>query len=134
MIGTLFNAKEYSLKPKATIQQSGKLGFNRDAIDQLKISDGKGVILAPDTGDKKTYYMALVDEPTQQAFPVRVSGQYFYINTKQLFDKLEIDYTRNSCIFDLIRCDRYDEQIGGECYKMTLRMSVRTQDDDNVEE
>lgn len=133
MIGAIFNAKEYSLKPKATIQQSGKLGFNRDAIDQLKISDGKGVVLAPETSDKKVFYMALVDEPGEQAFPVRVSGQYFYINTKQLFDKLEIDYAQNTCIFDLIRYDKFDEPIGGECYKMNLRMSERTQDD-SIEE
>ena len=129
MIGQIFNAKEFSLKPKATIQQSGKLGFNRDAIDQLKISEEKGVVLAPDTSDKKVYYMAMVDIQGEHVFPVRVSGQYFYINTKQLFDKLEVDYANNSCIFDLVRCDKYDEQIGGECYKMTLRMSVRTQED-----
>ena len=133
MIGTIFNAKEYSLKPKATIQQSGKLGFNRDAIEQLKISDGKGVILAPDTSDKKLFYMALVDETCEQAFPVRVSGQYFYINTKQLFDKLEIDYVKYTCIFDLVRCDKYDEVMGGECYKMIGRTNERTQDD-NTEE
>ena len=129
MIGTVFNAKEYSLKPNATIQQSGKLGFNRDAIDQLRISDGKGVILAPDTSDKKLFYMALVDNPGEMAFPVRMSGQYFYINTKQLFDKLELDYVQNSYIFDLVRCGKYDEQIGGECYKMNMRIYARTQDD-----
>jgi len=130
MIGTVFNAKEYSLKPKATIQQSGKLGFNRDAIDQLKISEGKGVIIASDSSDKKVYYMALVDDPGEAAFPIRISGQYYYINTKQLFDKLEIDYAVTSYIFDLIRCDKYDEQIGGECYKMKMRTSTsRTQDE-----
>ena len=129
MIGQIFNAKEFSLKPKATIQQSGKLGFNGDAIDQLKISEERGVVLAPDTNDKKVYYIAMVDTLSEQVFPVRVSGKYFYINTKQLFDKLEVDYPNYSCIFDLVRCDKYDESIGGECYKMTLRMSPRTQDE-----
>ena len=73
--------------------------------------------------------MAIISDLTEEAFPVRVSGKYFYINTKQLFDKLEVDYPNNSCIFDLVRCDKYDEQIGGECYKMTLRMSPRTQEE-----
>ena len=86
-------------------------------------------MLAPDTSDKRLYYMAVVDRQSEETFPVRVSGQYFYINTKQLFDKLEVDYVNNSCIFDLVRCEKYDEQIGGECYKMCLRMNARTQDD-----
>ena len=53
MIGEIFNAKDYSLKPKATIQQTGKTGFNADAINQLKIDENKAVVLAPDTQDKK---------------------------------------------------------------------------------
>ena len=48
MIGEIFNAKDYSLKPKATIQQTGKTGFNADAINQLKIDENKAVVLAPD--------------------------------------------------------------------------------------
>ena len=61
MIGEIFNAKDYSLKPKATIQQTGKTGFNTDAINQLKIDENKAVVLAPDTQDKKVLYMAVVE-------------------------------------------------------------------------
>jgi tRNA(Ile)-lysidine synthase len=61
MIGEIFNAKDYSLKPKATIQQTGKTGFNADAINQLKIDENKAVVLAPDTQDKKVLYMAVVE-------------------------------------------------------------------------
>ena len=32
MIGEIFNAKDYSLKPKATIQQTGKTGFNAENL------------------------------------------------------------------------------------------------------
>lgn len=129
MIGTIFNAQEYSLKPKATIQQSGKLGFNGDAIKQLKISEDNGVIIAQDSSDKKLFYMALTSNENETAFPVRKSGPYFYINSKQLFDKLELDYVQKTYIFDLVRCSKFDAEIGGECYKMSMREMPRTQDD-----
>ena len=58
MIGEVINAKDYSLKPKATIQQTGKTGFNTDAIEQLKIDENKAVVLAPDTQEKHVLYMA----------------------------------------------------------------------------
>ena len=129
MIGTIFNAQEYSLKPKATIQQSGKLGFNGDAIKQLKISEDNGIIIAQDSNDKKLFYMALTSNQNETAFPVRKSGLYFYINSKQLFDKLELDYTQKTYIFDLVRCNKFDQEIGGECYKMIMRENPRTQED-----
>ena len=129
MIGSIFNAKEYSSKPKATIQLSGKLGFNCDAIVQLKITEDKGIVMAPDSSDKRIYYLAVVDKENEQAFPARKSGQYYYINSKQLFDKLDLNYEMINYIFDLIRCEKFDTEIGGECYKMTMRLKPRTPDD-----
>ncbi|MGN0234922.1 MAG: hypothetical protein ACI4BD_01205 [Paludibacteraceae bacterium] len=127
MIGQLINAKDFSLRPKATIQQTGKTGFNTDAIEQLKIDENKAVVLAPDTQEKNVLYMAVVEaESNDRAFAIRKSGAYFYINTKQLFDHMEIDYLKNTVIFDLVRCAKYDEAIGGECYKMTARSKSRT--------
>ena len=132
MIGQAFNAREYALKPKATIQQTGKTGFNSDAIRQLQIDETKAVILAPDTQDQNVLYMAVVAADTNDnAFAVYKSGMYFYIPTKQLFDHLEIDYTNQSIIFDLVRCDKYDEAIGGECYKMTARSKPRAGDEND---
>ncbi len=132
MIGEVINAKDYSLKPKATIQQTGKTGFNTDAIDQLKIDETKAVILAPDTQDKKVLYMAVVNADSNDcAFAIRKSGAYFYINTKQLFDHMEYDYIKQTIIFDLVRCDKYDEAIGGECYKMSARFKPRTAEEND---
>lgn len=132
MIGEAFNAKDYSLKPKATIQQTGKTGFNTDAIRQLHIDETKAVVLAPDTANKNVFYMAVVEANTNEnAFAVYKSGVYFYIPTKQLFDHLEIDYINQSIIFDLVRCDKYDEAIGGECYRMTARVKTRTAEEND---
>jgi len=132
MIGEVINAKDYSLKPKATIQQTGKTGFNTDAIEQLKIDENKAVILAPDTQEKHVLYMAVVDaDSNDRAFAVRKSGAYYYINTKQLYDHMEFDYAKNTIIFDLVRCDKYDYAIGGECYKMIARMRTRTAEEND---
>ena len=85
MIGEIFNAKDYSLKLKATIQQTGKTGFNADAIEQLKIDENKAIVLAPDIEDKHVLYMAVVEaDACDHAFAVRKSGMYYYISTKQL--------------------------------------------------
>ena len=133
MIGEIFNAKDYSLKPKATIQQTGKTGFNADALNQLKIDENKAIVLAPDTQDKKMLYMAVVEaDNCEHAFPIRKSGAYYYINTKQLYDHMEFDYTNNTIMFDLVRCDKYDDVIGGECYKMIARSHTRTSDENEV--
>ena len=129
MIGQAFNAKDFSLKPKATIQQTGKLGFNTDAISQLEIDENKAVILAPDMQDKHVLYMALVSPDNDSAFGIRKSGMYYYINTKQLFDQLEFDYLKHTIIFDIVRFDKYDEQIGGECYKMAARFKQRNEEE-----
>lgn len=132
MIGQLINAKDFSLRPKATIQQTGKTGFNTDAIEQLHIDENKAVILAPDTQERNVLYMAVVKaEGNENAFAVRKSGAYFYINTKQLFDHMEMDYIRHTVIFDLVRCAKYDEAIGGKCYKMTARIKPRTAEEND---
>jgi hypothetical protein len=132
MIGEVINAKEYSLKPKATIQQTGKTGFNTDAIEQLKIDETKAVYLALDKDDRNVFYIAVVDAQTNDtAFAVRKSGAYFYINTKQFFDHMEYDYIKQTVIFDLVRCDKYDDVIGGECYKMSARFKPRTAEEND---
>lgn len=132
MIGERINAKAYNLKLKATIQQTGKMGFNADAIEQLQINENKAVFLAPDTQEKNVLYMAVVEaEGNDTAFAVRKSGAYFYINTKQLFDQMEFNYAKQTIIFDLSRCAKYDEAIGGECYKMTSRIKPRTVDEND---
>ena len=76
--------------------------------------------------------MAVFEADTNdRAFAVRKSGAYYYINTKQLYDHMEFDYTKNTIIFDLVRCDKYDGAIGGECYKMIARVRTRTAEEND---
>ena len=136
MIGKSFNARQYSMKPRAALQLTGKLGFNTDAIAQMGITPDSGIVLAPEMNDKEIYYAKVVTPCTEDAFPVKRSGDYFYINTKLLFDERDLDYTHITYIFDIARCEKYDNEIDGVCYKLKGRHKPRTQaaDQDELEE
>lgn len=129
MIAKRFNAKEFTVRLKATIQATGKLGFTQDTIDQLKLTTACSVFLAPDDADKKVMYMGVLRDRREDAFPVLSSGKYLYLNTRQLFDTLKLDYTKNVYIFDLARLEEGDEEMESECYKMSMRSKERTNED-----
>lgn len=134
MIGKTFNASAYNLKPRAAIQLTGKMGFNIDAIKQLKITATCGIVLAPDTADKNVLYLKVVEPCNEEAFSPKRSGDYFYINTKSLFDEIDLDYAKMTYIYDIVRCDKYDEAIGGECYKLKGRPKPRNSASEEQEE
>ena len=121
MIGQIFNAKEFTTKLKVTIQSTGKLGFTADTISQLQLTTDCSVLIAPDSDSKQILYLAVLRKQDETAFPVLKSGNYYYLNTKQLFDKLGFIYSNGTVIFDLSRFEEGDSQLGGDCYKMTMR-------------
>ncbi|MCR5533118.1 MAG: hypothetical protein K6F10_04480 [Paludibacteraceae bacterium] len=129
MIGKRFDAKKYTVRLKATIQSTGKLGFTADTMNQLKLTPDCSIYLAPDDENKKIMYMGVARERKAEAFPVLSSGKYLYLNTRQLFDTLKIDYTNYVNIYDLARYEEGDETMESECYKMTLRNRLRTSED-----
>ncbi len=129
MIGKKFDAKVFTVRLKATIQSTGRLSFTFDTMEQLKLTTDCSVYLAPDDENKRAMYMAVVRERKEDAFPVLSSGKYVYLNTRQLFDTLKIDYTGNVNIFDLARFEEGDEVMEGECYKMLRRDRPRTSED-----
>lgn len=124
-----FDAKVYTVRLKATIQSSGRLGFTSDTIEQLKLTPECSIILAQDSDNKKVLYMAVLRERRDDAFPVLSAGKYVYLNTRQLFDTIKIDYVNLVNFFDITRFEEADEEMGGECYKMTLRNRLRTSED-----
>ena len=128
MIGQIFKAKEFTKKLKATIQSTGKLGFTADTISQLQLSAECSILIAPDSESREVLYMAVLRSMNEDAFPVLKSGNYYYLNTKQLFDTLGYQYRKSTVMFDLARFEEGDAQLGGECYKMIARTKERTQD------
>ncbi len=106
-------------KVKATIHQSGKLGFSQAAIDELQISNNTYIMLAKNEEDPNdsNLYMVISKEKKENGLKVSKAGNYFYVNTKYLFDKLGIDYKRKKVIFDIIQI----EYEGQTVYKLIRR-------------
>lgn len=129
MIGQIFNAQEFSQKLKATIQRTGKLGFTAETITTLQLSPTSYVRIAPDTDDKNIFYLAVINQQIEDGFKVYRSGDYVYLQTKQLFDKIGLDYVKWNIMFDMSRYEDGDSPMGGACYMLNLRKKERTNDD-----
>lgn len=127
MIGQIFDAKELTQKLKATVQRTGKLGFTSETLAALNIKQGTHVRIAEDTESKRILWLGVIQEPADNAFPVNKAGDYYYVNTTKLFEKIGLDFRKKNCMFDMSRQAEYDEAIGGECYKMQLRVTDRRQ-------
>ena len=91
MLTRTFNAKEYTLRLKATIQATGKLGFTAETIKTLRLTSECSILIGPDDENSEIYYMGVLREKRDDAFAVMSSGVYLYLNTKQLFDDMGID-------------------------------------------
>ena len=127
MLTRTFNAKEYTLRLKATIQATGKLGFTAETIKTLELTSECSIVIGPDDENSEVMYMGVARERREDAFPVLSSGTYLYLNTKQLFDDLGIDYSVQwTVMFDLTRFKEGDELMGCECYKMQMRKNPRS--------
>lgn len=133
MISPKFNAKDFTIKLKATIQRSGKLGFTSDTIKKLGLEQGFSIYLAKDDENKKVMYMGIVREVREDAFPLLSSGKYPYLNTTGLFKELKFDFVNKVYIFDLSRYPEGDEAMESECYKMDLRWKERSKDDNEID-
>lgn len=129
MIAKRFNAKEFTVNLKATIQKTGKLGFTQETMEKLQLTTDCSIFIAPDEENKKVMYMGVLRYKHEEAFHVLGSGKYVYLNTINLFKSLKLDFDRKVYIFDLTRYEEGDEVMEAECYKMEMRVRERTSED-----
>jgi len=104
---------------KATAHKSGKLGFTMDAAEKMQLSADKSVKIAineEDSSDKNLYVM-INSGVSDGGFKISKAGQYYYINTKALFDSLKIDYKKDWVVYDISR----EEVDGQQIYVFTRR-------------
>lgn len=110
-------------KIKCTIHRNGKLGFSKAAIDKLGITLGKYAKLGFDEEDKtdNSFYLVIQESPDDETFKINKAGAYYYLNTKNLFDELNLDYLRKKIIYDIqeIKNDYSD------LYKLKKREIIR---------
>jgi len=90
-------------KLKATAHKSGKLGFTMDAAEKLKLTSEKSVSVAVNEDDPSdtNLYVVINEQVKEGAFKINKAGQYYYVNTKALFDTLKIDYKNDWIVYDI---------------------------------
>lgn len=106
-------------KLKCTIHQNGKLGFSRGAIKKMMIDINKHAKIGinEENRDDKNLYMIIQNYEDEETFRINKAGDYYYLNTKYLFDNMKIDYTRKKIIFDV-----QEIKINGDTiYKLNKR-------------
>jgi len=117
-------------KPKATIHFSGKLGFNMEAIEFMKLENKGSYLLATDEEKKDVFYL-LETADSKGAATVAKAGAYYYLNVADAFDTLEFDYKNYTIMFDITK-DTYE---GKELYVFKKKREIKRKDksDDNKE-
>lgn len=100
-------ANEFAPNIKCSIHKNGKLGFSSSAISRLGIDTNKRILFATndDEGDNGSLYAIVVEENNEEAFRVNKAGNYYYLNTKAMFDKLGYSYQTRTIIFDIVASD-----------------------------
>ena len=98
-------AEEPGRKAKATVHSTGKLGFSKEAVEYLGIKEGKSIQFAQDeeNPDDPNLYAVIHLGATEGAFRINKAGNYFYLNTTNLFDGLKLDYKGKKIIYDLVK-------------------------------
>jgi hypothetical protein len=122
-----FKAIELETNIKATIHLSGKLGFNSNALKKINIDENKFIKIGQGDDFEKNniLYMLVCNEEDEETFKISKAGEYFYANTKALFDFLLIDYQRNKVIYDITELSN-ERNI----YQLKPRIKERKKDDD----
>jgi hypothetical protein len=114
-----FNPSNLNRNLKATIHKSGKLGFTVDAANKMDLKPNKGAAVGINEDDPsdKSLYIIIYNERQDGAFKVAKAGNYYYLNLKNLFDTLKINYKTQNMIYDIT-----EEAIEGQkVFKLTLR-------------
>ncbi len=105
--------QEIDKKIKATIHDSGKLGFSSEAATKLNLAENKGMLIAINEDDErdKSLYVKLQKQVDNNSFGVNKARKYFYANTKNFFDNYGIEYKTKKIMYDIIEFDYEGELI-----------------------
>jgi hypothetical protein len=127
-----FKASELDSNIKATIHYNGKLGFNRNAEKKLNLENAKSILIGKgsDYEKEKILYLIAQEEIDPDGFAVLKSGDYYYANTKSLFDKLEEDYEKYKVIYNITETTYNGKTI----FKLKRRVIERKKGEESIEE
>jgi hypothetical protein len=94
---------ETNANVKATVHINGKMGFSKSAIKKFGLDEGKFIKIGVNTEDEsdKNLYVIVKNFDDGESLKIHKAGQYYYVNSKPLFDNLGIDYKNMKIIFDV---------------------------------
>jgi hypothetical protein len=97
-------SSEVDKNVKCSIHKSGKLGFSSAAIEKLKLGSNKSLMIGVNDDDEndEDLYMMVNEGHIENAFKISKAGEYYYANTKGLFDNLGLDYRNKTIIYDIV--------------------------------
>lgn len=126
-----FKAKDLDSKSKVTIHKNGRLGFNSNAQRKMFISERMFIKIAPTDNFENdgSLYLVTITLEDEETFNISRAGDYYYANTKPLFDHLGIDYENLKVIYDIFD----DEYEGERVFKLIKREIERKKEDDSEE-
>ena len=107
-------------KAKATIHNSGKLGFNIEAIEVMQLSNQGSYLLATDEEDANVLYL-IPSDVTEGVGKVAKAGDYYYLNVGDAFQKLGFKYKEYTIMFDIEK----SEYEGKEIFILKKRREIK---------
>lgn len=123
---TFFKAKELDSNVKATIHVSGRLGFNSNAQKKLDLESVRFVKIGQGEESDGILFLVTCHEEDIETFSIAKAGEYYYANTKALFDSIGIDYENQKVIYDISEVT-FD---GIKYFKLKPRFKERKKGDD----
>ncbi|MBI1341730.1 MAG: hypothetical protein GC171_02220 [Terrimonas sp.] len=130
---SFFKPKDFEGNMKATIHITGKLGFTDAAIKKIGLNEKKGIKIGHNTKDKndKNLYVVFTEELDEDTFKINKAGAYYYVNTKALFDSMELPYRAKRVSFDIIPTEIGGIKVYKFMYKEKLKADDKETDDDD---
>ncbi|SKB27105.1 hypothetical protein [Daejeonella lutea] len=107
-------------KAKATIHNSGKLGFNIEAIEVMQLKSQGSYLLATDEERSDLLYLIPTDS-ADGVGKVAKAGDYYYLNVGDAFQKLGFKYTEYTIMFDIEK-NEYD---GKDIFILKKRKEIK---------
>lgn len=126
----ILSFKEYGASLKATIQGTGKLGFSSATATVLELASHSHVRFAKEDKVSDVLYLAVMPGVDEEGFKLMQSSGYYSVNTRPLFDALQVDYKNRTVIYDLQRDVAKDEEMGGKTYRMEPRYLPKREGED----
>lgn len=132
------DARRFSLHAKATVQRTGKLGFSMEAAELLGLKEckretesGNKRIVLQEIGNHD-WLAVIVNGGDERGFKIQKGGDYYYLNMRQYFKALGIDYLNNRVIYDITATSEAYE--GNTVYLFKFRQHPNRRKEDEAKD